>query len=173
MKITRTSGSIDPEVDSFVRGIYATARTLLERDGSLRAMLFIETPRGHVAVDVAQGMSPGAKDQLAAFMRRAVRQLQATSMLFLSEIWYRTEKPPANEEDAKRLEETMNRGVSQMPDRKEALMLNLMCSNDPGSFSALVDIERDEEGKPSLPEAMPPLQYASQWQGRFGNPWYP
>ena len=60
---------------------------------------------------------------------------------------------------------------AEREDRQEVLLVSLMCSNDPGTFSASIPITRDANGEPSLPETMPPLEYVIN-RGRFGNPWF-
>lgn len=169
MKITAMN--IDPEVDSMLRGIYATAKSNLERDGMLRAMMFIETPRGMNIIDLHNGLAN--KDALAGVMRQVVRQLKATSIITVMEAWVTMRNPDQIKKDrfGKPDIDSLT-PPSQDPQKQEAVFLNLMCNNDPGIFSIMAMITRDENNKPTIPSTMPNPEHMSNALGRFGNPWF-
>lgn len=106
-----------------------------------------------------------AKDVVAAMLRRFAHRVDADLIILLFESWM--VKPTAEEAAYYMRHQEFRVRPSEHPQRIEILLVSV---SKPGGhqWSAWVEIQRDAQGNPLLPDDPPTLEYLTA-DGRFGN----
>jgi hypothetical protein len=116
-----------------------------------------------VAIDMPG--SDAGKDFVATMLRKVARKMDADLIILQLESWMVKPSPQEAEHYQKHHEFTVR--PSQHPDRIEIILLSV---SKPGGqqWSTWVEIQRDAQGRPSIPAEPPALEYLTA-EGRFGN----
>jgi hypothetical protein len=170
---------IDPEPNgnelSLFHRIYHKAAELLHRDGRLEPVAFFRAGASPSIPGLKHGMlvranieipdSDDGKDAAAEELRDFVKQTDSDLVLLVLESWM--VKPTEEEAAYFKQEGSFPVRPSKHPNRIEIVLFSL---EKPGGdqWSVWVAIQRDGEGKPSIPAEPPKLEYLRSC-GRFGN----
>ena len=160
---------------SLFHRIYTKTVQLLHRDGEVQPVAFfragehprLQGPTKGMIVPVGMDM-PGSdvgKDAIAEVLRHLVKDLDADLVLMVLESWM--VKPSPEEAEYWKKEGCFQVMPSKHPHRIEIVFFTLSKPNG-DNWSAWVEIHRDHNGKPSIPEQPPKLEYLKSG-GRFGN----
>ena len=161
---------IDPDPTekecSLFQRIYSSATQMLARDGRLDPVAFFRTgqhprlngPIKGMIVPVQMDM-PGndhGKDALAQALRHLAKDTDADMVLMVLESWM----VMPSKAEAEYIQQTGEFAVrpSRHPNRMEIVLFSM---SKPGgdSWSAWVQIQRDQNNKPSIPQQAPKLEY--------------
>ncbi len=170
---------IDPEPTEkeiwLFNRIYESATQILAKEGHLEPVGFFRTGEHPTMQGMPSGMivpvqmdMPGTdagKDALAHVLRRVVKETDADLVLLVLESWM--VKPTEQEAQYFKREGCFQVPPSQHPNRIEIVLFSLSKSNG-DSWSAWVEIHRDQHNRPSIPEQAPKLEYLKSG-GRFGD----
>ena len=170
---------IDPEPTEkevkFFNQIYESATQILAKAGHLEPMAFFRSGEHPLLSQIPPGMivpvqmdMPGndhGKDALAQVLRDLVQKTDADLVLLVLESWM--VKPTEQEAKYFKQEGCFKVMPSKHPNRLEIVLFSLSKSNG-DSWSAWVEIQRDSNNQPSIPEQVPKLEYLKT-DGRFGN----
>ena len=170
---------IDPEPTEketwFFHRIYESAAQLLSKHGQLEPIGFFRTGEHPQLPGMPQGMivpiqmdMPGTdagKDALAQVLRELVKKTDADLVLLVLESWMI--KPSETETNYFKQEGCFQVPPPQHPNRMEIVLFSLSKSSGE-SWNAWVEIHRDQNNRPSLPEQPPKLEFLKSG-GRFGN----
>ena len=170
---------IDPEPTDkeawLFQRIYESATRILAKEGHLEPMAFFRSGEHPLLSQIPPGMivpvqmdMPGndqGKDALAHVLRDLVKKTDADLVLLVLESWM--VKPTEQEAQYFKQEGCFKVMPSKHPNRIEIVLFSLSKSNG-DSWSAWVEIHRDSNNQPSIPEQAPKLEYLKTG-GRFGN----
>ena len=170
---------IDPEPTEkelwLFQRIYESATQILAKKGNLEPVAFFRTGEhpampgvpSDVVVPVVMDMpgSDAGKDALAQVLRDLVQKTDADLVLLVLESWM--VKPTEQEAQYFKREGGFQVPPSKHPNRIEIVLFSLSKSNG-DCWSAWVEIHRDSNNQPSIPEPAPKLEYLKTG-GRFGN----
>jgi len=171
------SPHLDEDALSLLEHVYDTASEILQRDGQVLSVAFfrigpnaqmpqaildahpdVEPPEpGTVAMLPLLTGDDEEKDLSAAVMWTAFEVLDADLVVQVSESWVVKATNP---------DVDMNIPPRMHPDRTEAIVL-IAHKRGGRTWTVIAPIERDADGKPSIPEQMPEPQFADSVQGRF------
>ena len=170
---------IDPEPTEkeawLFNRIYESATQILAKEGHLEPMAFFRSGEHPQLSQIPPGMivpvqmdMPGndqGKDALAHVLRDLVQKTDADLVLLVLESWM--VKPTEQEAQYFKQEGCFKVMPSKHPNRIEIVLFSLSKSSG-DSWSAWVEIQRDSNNQPSIPEQAPKLEYLKTG-GRFGN----
>ena len=166
---------LNPDETALFHQIYRRSAEYLATRGNLPPLAFVRsgvlprmpglTPGGIAIVEMEMPPNDTGKDCMVEVLRQFARSADADMVILLLESWMI--KP--NEEEAKHIQRFGQFLVrpSQHPQRIEIVFISV---NKPGgrNWSAWVEIQRDRNGRPSIPADPPQLEYLEA-AGRFAN----
>ncbi|MCS6860750.1 MAG: hypothetical protein NZT92_10580 [Abditibacteriales bacterium] len=171
------SPHLDEDALSLLEHVYSTASEILQRDGQVLSIAFFRVgPNAQIppaildAYPDVEPPEPGTvamlplltgddeeKDLSAAAMWTAFEMLDADLVVQVSESWVvKATNPDVDLSIPPRLH----------PDRTEALVL-IAHKRGGRAWTVIAPIQRDANGKPSIPAQMPAPQFADSMRGRF------